>query len=130
MEPNKELLSDSRIPTITLAGQKWPVPKLAIKQLAEVVPLIVDERGAMRRPRFDAAGVRDMTTVAYWAIERGHKGLTREQFDEMPISMDELLEAFAFVGLHTGALRPLKPGESNGVAHPLGETAATLSPTG
>jgi hypothetical protein len=130
-EPNKELLSDERIPTATLAGQKWPVPKMAIRQCEVVVPLIVKRMAdvAGGPAGLTAEVIHDLATVVFWGLERGHKGLTREEFDEMPIDLTDLIDAMLVVSRQTGLLKPGKL-EVNGTS-PLGQTVPLASsPTG
>lgn len=147
--PNRSLLDDPRTLTIELDGVKWPVPKLAPKQNEIVVPLIlktvprimqamvdikpvegeaVDQtkrRVEIDLPKLAAVlteqGTKDLYTIVYWALERGHKGLTKEEFEDMPIGVLDAVEAVMVVAKQTGVLRrsaggDTKPGEAPAAA--------------
>jgi hypothetical protein len=119
--PDQKLLSDPSIPTIMLAEQRWPIPRLSLKANAIVVPLLIKAaRG------FTSESITDMATSCFWAVERGHKTLTREEFDEMPIGVTELAEAIDVISRQTGLVKPAKG--ANGVAVPLvqGETNSPI----
>jgi hypothetical protein len=138
-EPNKELLSDDTIPTIAINGKLWPVPKLAIQQNQFVLPLVLQtlpalaeklKAGApdgvhlMARPEYWDY-VRGSATVVYWGLQRGHKGLTREEFDDWAVDILELTDAVNVVARQTSSMRKPKAGETV----PTGEAVAS-SPTG
>ncbi len=131
--PNAKLLSDERIPTVTIDGQKWPIPKLAQRQLEIVMPIVSARFAALISGQRDNAilstftreAIHDFGTVAYWGLERGHPDLTREEFDNMPLDMLDLLEIVSVVTRQTGLMRTAKPGDK-----PLGEARAVSSPTG
>lgn len=123
-EPDALLLADPSIPTIVLAGKSWPVPHLAPRQNRIVGPLLIERIRGISKLTTEA--VDDLTTIAFWALQRGHRALTREEFDEMPVGIDELLAALGVIGKQTGLFRDAKPGE-NGTPLPL---ADTTSPTG
>lgn len=145
-EPNKELLSDDTIPTISINGKVWPVPKLAIEQLAHVLPLVLGTlpkiaaklRGIAESPG-DGVGdgvhlaarpeywdyVKGSATVVYWGLQRGHKTLTREEFDDWAVDLLDLTEATNVVARQTSSTRKAKQGETV----PTGE-ALPSSPTG
>jgi len=141
-EPDKKLLDDPSTLTIKLDGKSWPVPKLAPKQNKIVVPLILELTPriteAMRSVKKPAEGAdrdvvgefmesyltalqkvmteRDMTnlyTIVYWALERGHKGLSREEFDDMPIGALEAVEAVTVITKQTGVFRTKPQGAAN-----------------
>lgn len=160
--PSKELLSDESIPRITLGGIEWPVPRLAIAQTSTIEPLLLKHLGAIAHitqvnidnlialkagksaldlhvsPQLTPEVMQDMATVAYWALRRGHwdpntkTGITREEFDAMPIMWEELHSAAFIVGRQAGVFKPAKSNQ-NGVSHaavPLAEVDTTMQPTG
>ena len=55
--------------------------------------------------------LRDLGTIAYWAITRGHKGYTREEFDDTPCGVAELVDAMDVIAGQTGLYRQAKPGD-------------------
>jgi hypothetical protein len=129
-EPNKSLLGDDEIPTVTLDGKQWPIPPLSIKQNRKVVPIIarrlVAEDGPMTEEIMD-----DLAMVVFLGLQRGHKELTREEFDEMAISPTQLKDAVAVVTRQSFMFKPGKL-EVNGVSAPLAQAAVpeVNSPTG
>jgi hypothetical protein len=128
--PNQELLSDERIPTVTLAGLTWPIPKLAIKQNEIILPILLRRAPQLAALAAGQGGmttefVHDCSTIVYWGLTRGHKGFTREEFDDMPIEVTEVLNAVTVVGQQTGLL---KAREATGPLVPA--AVAPLSPIG
>lgn len=133
-EPNKKLLDDPNTLTIDLEGVKWPVPKLAPKQNEIVVPLIlrtvprimrsikvvppaegeVIDPTKPRKTQMDLAlladalteqGMRDLGTIVFWALERGHPTLTKDEFENMPIGTLDMIEAVMVISKQTGVIR-------------------------
>jgi hypothetical protein len=62
----------------------------------------------------------------YWALTRAHPQLTRQQFDDMPIGMLEMIDAIGMVAQQTGMMKRVDPS-----AGPLagGATPSPSSPT-
>lgn len=95
-------------PKITLAGRQWAIPQLAIEQARHVVPALMSILPKMGRlvgaveskdeqqillsasvidePTFDA-----LANATYWSLKRGYPQLGRGEFDQMPISLIELI---------------------------------------
>lgn len=138
--PNLELLDDPRCRSIILDGVAWPVPMLAPAQNEVVVPIILaripDILRALRRPdaisadqppgreamedNFDRLSrilspevLRDLYTVVYMALKRGHKGLTRAQFDEdFSCGVLDTIESVLTISRQTGVIRQASAGET------------------
>lgn len=148
VEPNALLLSDERVPTITLAGKVWPIPKLALEQLEIVAPVVLKLQplylGAMRGAVADGATdeaqanavralvttdtLRDLAVCVYWALRRGHPALTREEFNTWEVNISsELLPSFWVISRQSGLM---KEGPAQGDAAPLGERKGPSSQTG
>jgi hypothetical protein len=136
-EPNKELLADEMVPRITIAGMEWPVPRMAIEQNARITPILYRRldvlndfaMGKVSLAELSPDVTLDFATAVYFGLTRGHKGLTRAEFDDMPIEALEVLLAIHVIGRQTGMLKADKSA-SNGVARPLVVTAAETLPTG
>jgi len=138
-EPNQAALDDPAVARITLAGREWPVPMLAPKQNAVVVPTILrvvphvlsagDGKGKFDLERFaqvmDEAAYRDLVTIAWLALTRAHPALTRDEFENMPVGTMELVLAVLIIAQQTGVIRPGKPGDPR-----PGEAPAGSSQTG
>jgi hypothetical protein len=129
-EPNKKLLGDPRVLRITLDDQDWPIPKLAPAQLEVVLPLIDSTLAtiggkALGSGSFTKELLHDLGTILYLGLERGHPSLTREEFDQMPIGLTDLVDGMAVVQRQCGMFRPTKPSEVNVVSAPLAVTAAS-----
>ena len=153
--PNRELLADEGVPRITLGGVEWPVPKLAIAQNAYVEPLIrrhlpaivritrtgVDNAKAVKGGA-DAGDIVmsealtpklmvDLATVAFHALRRGHKSLTRKEFDDMSIMWEELYAAVFVIGKQSGLFKSdTKQKGVSAPAIPLAVTTTEAAPTG
>lgn len=139
--PNKEFL-DGDTPTVTLAGLEWPIPQLAPKQNRIIVPLVMklaprimnavnDAKNidlARFAEAFDEKMYDDLVRINFTALSRAHKGLTMEEFIEMPIETLELVQSFFVIAKQTGLIKARTEEDE----HSLGEAlATTLSrPTG
>lgn len=132
-EPNKKLLSDPRVPRITLDDQDWPIRRLAPTQLEIVLPLIDSVKQRMRDAEVGSPITKeilnDLGTILFHALERGHPDLTREEFDDMPIGLMDLIDALPIIQKQSGCYRDKKPSEVNGAASPLVRTPEAI-PTG
>jgi hypothetical protein len=108
---------------ITLAGKQWPIPRLALKQWRIVMPNIFKLFGELG-PMFESAmKARSATTApevlikqfnltsaqidllgdtVLVSLHRAHKGITVDQFQDMEISLEELLAAIPIIMEQTG----------------------------
>jgi len=115
-EPNKEYLSDERVPTITIEGKRWPMPPLAPEQLEIVAPILLVD---LPKWRSDLAAGKPITgeyfrmlgTILYWGLRRAHPDLTREEFDRMGADFATLVSAVDVVTSQTGLTRVRAAGE-------------------
>jgi hypothetical protein len=127
-EPNQKLLEDPSVPRITLAGQQWPVPKFAIAQNAIILPELMSHFEHTDATFKTTEGILKMGGLLFIALKRGHKDMTREEFDELGIDVPEMMAAVPVIAQQTGMYTPRKV-EVNGVTDPLPLTSPT-SPTG
>ena len=78
-----------------------------------------------------------LSDALYWSLTRAHPTLTRQQFDDMPIGMMEMVDAVGIIAQQTGMMRrteteaagPLATGEppspSSQISTPSSPTSAT-----
>jgi hypothetical protein len=125
-EPNQKLLDDPSVPRITLAGQEWPVPKFAIAQNAVILPILMAHFEHPDVALRTTEGILRLGTILFTALGRGHKDMTRADFDDMPIEVPEMAAAIPVIAQQTGMYKATKP---NGVDRPLAPTPEAL-PTG
>ena len=126
-EPNAKLLADPEVPTVTLDGKAWPIPKLAMVQLKVLLPLLSKywEAGKAVASVGTAEGVDAMGTIVFTALLRGHDGengrpgpITRAEFDEMAIDSKALFLAVRVVAEQTGGYTQAKPGAAGPLVPP------------
>jgi hypothetical protein len=60
----------------------------------------------------------------YWALTRAHPQLTRQQFDDMPMGMLEMIDCIGVVAQQTGMMKRVEPS-----AGPLADPNAPASPS-
>jgi hypothetical protein len=60
----------------------------------------------------------------YWALTRAHPQLTRQQFDDMPMGMLEMIDCIGIVAQQTGMMKRVEPS-----AAPLADPNAAASPS-
>jgi hypothetical protein len=120
--------------------------KLVSELYAELTPEQVEQFGGEQQTknrlfqtpllvsRFMVAGAQgfdDLCTAVYHALTRAHPGLTRDEFDNMPVTTLELIQASGIIAQQTGLMqRPAAAAApENPSPAPEGATA-TDSPTG
>lgn len=105
-------------PTFTLAGKAFHIPRLAIKQnrvvvsgLQKLLPVISKLEDVARSVAAGGSGAETflssfplngdtfdtLADIVYAAITRGDPTFGRDQFDDLPIGVDELLMALPVV---------------------------------
>lgn len=136
-------------PKITLAGRQWPVPEMAIAQAKYALPAMMsvmpalsplmgaidDGPDAKVDPTRLLGAMQGLTTEVYeaiatavfWAVKRGTPGIGRGEFDEMPISLHELMAALPVVMKQVGFLKPAAPGDAPAGEAPAGPLTGTSS---
>jgi hypothetical protein len=142
--PNQKYLDRTlKIPTITIAGQEWPIPKFAPKQNEVIVPIVLEMSSelikAMSSPQavrltmlahvLTGDNYRKLNDCIYLAIQRGHPDLTRKEYDEeWEVGTMEMVHAFTTIAERTGLIKVV-PTAGVGAAKP-GEEQADHSQTG
>jgi hypothetical protein len=130
------------VPTITLAGRAWAVPKLAPRQNRIVVPALLvlipkilaardqadaaDERGSFAglARYLDTQSYDTLATLVFTALTRARPDLAREDFDDMAIDTFELIAAVRTIALQAGLLNVPPPREAWGRCREAAEGAA------
>lgn len=128
--PDKSLLEDPSVLTIELGGERWPVPKLAPRQNEVVVPILLRlipkltevVRGqapgqhvsnlAVLGKVLNEENMHDLYTVIFHSLQRGHKAMTRDEFDDLPIGALDAVNAVMTIARQTGVIRTARPGEA------------------
>jgi len=88
-------------PSVTLAGQVWPIPLLAVRQNRIVVPALRTLL-ALDLTRISPEEVDLLADALYAGLTRGHPDLTRAEFDDMPITMLEMFRSIEVLAAQTG----------------------------
>jgi len=121
IKPNEKLLDRTlKLPTISIAGQEWPIPKLAPKQNEVIVPIVLELstdlvkamsspaliRNKMLASVLNAENYRKLNDCVFLAIERGHPDLTRKEFDEeWEVGTMDMIQAFTTIAVQTGLIK-------------------------
>lgn len=91
----------SEAPQITLGKKLWRVPELAARQNMRIVPKIM----AAQKTDFGSLtedGIKIFYDIGFIALTRANPELTREQFDELPVGLNELLAALPIIARQAG----------------------------
>lgn len=113
--------SSTAVKEVTLGGKKWDIPMLSARQNRVVDPLILGllplfatwqgdraaALGMLAQPQYEA-----LQEIAYQGILRGRPDITRDTFLDLPVSLPELVTAFAVVAEQTGIFSRGDPGEA------------------
>lgn len=114
-EPNAELLQTCKL-KIVAAGLIWPVPYLGMEGNSIVAPIVRRFfpilqmwRASSENPKFSDLidvitedGVKDLYLAMWQCLKRGHKGMTFDEFKEMPILVPEIILSFTTIAAATG----------------------------
>ena len=95
---------------ISLGGRIFSVPPLPLRFNREVYPRCAELTSAGLLDRMDEAGnigltandIDDIGEIAFWGASAADPTLTREAFDELPISPAELVDSFIVIRVQTG----------------------------
>jgi hypothetical protein len=137
---------DDGVPAVTLAGKRWPVPKLAVRQMRRVrAPLI--EMNERVRAAVKSANSEDerltaassvvlslseeeyeslFLSVVFWGLKRAHPDMTFDEFLDLEADEDDLTVAWYVVRNQSGLFvaTPADGGTPEGEAN-----GATQSPS-
>lgn len=93
----------SEAPTVTLGGRDWKIPKLAARQNKLVITRLLSLAA------FDAQNPTDdqmekLYSSVFIALTRAYPSLTRDEFDDLPISYEECMKAFPIIADAAGLI--------------------------
>ena len=108
---------------ITLGGRSFEIPPLAVKQNRIIDPLIISLLPVFSNWSTDKASISkieqkqydDLLTIAYTAITRALPSFKKEEFEELPVTLPELIFAFTTIAQQTGVFARGTPGEAPAV---------------
>lgn len=116
--------------TITLVGSPIEVPMLPIRYNKIAYPLCqklmkakVLERVLRGKGQVELTTeeMDDLIEIAFAAVQAANPRVTREEFDNWPISPPELVDAFFLIRYQTGAWIEVLPQETGEVENEPGE---------
>lgn len=105
MKFNPQELAEA--PKITVAGQQYPVPPLAPRQIRRIIPRITRLQSLLKNKGMDQMSEEDMDAAyecVYWALTRAHPDLEYKDFMDWPIPMRELRNAIPIIVEQTGIM--------------------------
>ena len=111
-------------PKMRLGGVDYALPTLTVRQLKTVVPKLAQVTKQELSPfSMSEATVNDLFAVIFLSLSRAYPDLTQDQFDNLPISMIEAIQAVFVVMKQTGMI-------DKDTVLPLGEALAGVISTG
>lgn len=135
----ESILSYDGTPVVTLAGKRWRIPELAVRQLRAVRRPIIDLTEAIaetsdattgeRIMRLSGAQFEAMCEVVYQGLTRAHPALGRDEFLDMACTDAEIFLAFLVVRRQSGIYARTTTDEAE-ASTPGEEDAARPNPTG
>jgi hypothetical protein len=113
-------------PKVVLAGEKWPVPVLALRQIGIILPQWMRAAQATRDfVNLTPDGFAAIVDVLHAALSRANPELTREQVLDLAIDINEIAPALTIIARQSRILK-----EEGGGGAPTGEAQGeTISPT-
>lgn len=108
--------------TVTLDGRSWNIPELSVRQIIKIVPSINIIR-RLAGGNITEAELSALYGVAFIALTKGYPELTREQFDDMHITIQEIAAAMPTIADQAGLEWKKRPeGEASGEAPATSQT--------
>jgi hypothetical protein len=103
-------------PKVTLGKKEWAMPELAGRQIQKIVPRIfrgfkvVSLMAAQKADEVTDDDLGVLYDIAYIALTRAHPELTRDEFDDLPVTISELMNAIVVIGEAAGLeVRKVQP---------------------
>lgn len=96
-------------PRVTLAGKEWAVPPMSARKIIKFGGKIV----GLNLGRLDEDGLSAIYEATHIALGTAYPALTFDAFLDMPVTMDEILEAMPVLTTAAG-MKMTKPGEVKG----------------
>ena len=105
---------------IKLGGQTFDIPALAVKQNRVIDPIIIQLLPIFANWATDKTSISrigqeqydGLLTIAFTAITRAKPDFKRAEFEELPITLPELIFAFTTIAQQTGVFQRGVPGEA------------------
>ncbi len=106
---------------VMLGGKKWEIPMLSARQNRVVDPLILGLLPLFATWQHDKPAALGMLSqqqyealqeIAYQGISRGSPDINKDTFLDLPVTLPELVTAFAVVAEQTGIFSRGEPGEA------------------
>jgi hypothetical protein len=83
---------DNSLPTIRIGRKDWPVQEFVWRETKKLLPM-VRHCANINWNNLTDKDMEVLGDMTYFTISRANGGLTREQFDEMPVTLREITEA-------------------------------------
>lgn len=84
-------------PKIRVGGKTFSIVKQAPKQLRHILPAAFRINPHLSAGTMPEEVMDDFVTVIHTAVRRGHPAITRDEFEDMPIGLDEMITAFGVI---------------------------------
>lgn len=119
-------------PAVTLGGKTWKIPPLAVRQNKLIDPLLLDLIQTFAQWQTDKIGAmaslsrekyESLLTACFIACTRAEPELKRQQFEDLPITLPEMIAAYPVIAQQTGLFKEKAPGAAEGSAA-AGEASA------
>lgn len=113
---------------VTLGGTAWTLADLAPRQYRKVIPALIGLGTLATVADLDEGRIDRLVEAYYWALTRAQPTLTREQWDEVPVSVIEMIEALPVLAEKAGLVprRDAASGEARAPTPPNGAGASTI----
>jgi hypothetical protein len=100
-----------------LAGERWPIPHLTLGKNRRLQPLFAKAAAHILAPDTKMADLTGddfdtLVEITYVALTQAHPTLTREEFEELPIGMVEMVAAIGTIMEQSKLYRAPKAGET------------------
>lgn len=103
---------------ISVGGKDFDIPQLAVRQNRIIDPLIINLIPILsawtkdKNLNIGSKEYDDLLTIAFTAITKAKPDFKKEEFEELHITLPELITAFSTIAQQTGIFTRGTPGEA------------------
>jgi hypothetical protein len=111
-DPKVDLSEAERV---MLAGREFLIPILPLRQTIKIAAL-APKLGELKAEGASETQMLDIATIVHIALTRAYPSLSLEQFLDLPVTFNEILEAAPVILRQTRALRQTRKDDAPGEA--------------
>lgn len=116
-------MAEGDVPKIKLGGKEWPIPEFPWRVTKKILPLM-SKIGRIDTSNVTEETMDNLTSVMFLAVSVGTPDLKRDDFENMPLKLPEMIIAIPVITAAADLkMVEVKPGEEQVQAPTTGPTS-------